>query len=61
MMGPSTPTNRISIKEEKIMKKFVISAICGLCLCGAIASMAANNGSNEVPAVGIRSTVGITS
>ncbi len=44
------------------MKKFVISALCGLCLCGAIASMAANNGSNEVPAVaGIRSTVGITS
>ncbi len=43
------------------MKKLVISALCGLCLCGAIASMAANNGSNEEPAVGIRSTVGITS
>ena len=42
------------------MKKLVISALCGLCLCGAIASMAANNGSNEEPAGGIRSTVGIT-
>lgn len=43
------------------MKKFVISALCGLCLCGAIASVAANSSSNEVPAVaGLRSIVGIT-
>lgn len=43
------------------MKKFVISALCGLCLCGAIASVAANSSSNEDTAVaGIRSTVGIT-
>ncbi len=43
------------------MKKLVISAICGLCLCGAIASMAANNSSNGDSAVaGLRSTTAIT-
>lgn len=43
------------------MKKLVISAICGLCLCGAIAGVAVNNGSNGDAAVaGIRSTTAVT-
>lgn len=43
------------------MKKLVISAICGLCLCGAIAGVAISNSSNGDAAVaGIRSTAGIT-